>query len=40
VARIDVVARSQSQFNLDVANTRNRRYEDSLAVSVAVRNRI
>ena len=40
VARIDVVARAQSQYNLDVANTRNRRYEDSLAVSIAVRNRI
>lgn len=40
VARIDVIARSQSQYNLDVANTRNRRYQDSLAVSIAVRNRI
>lgn len=40
VARIDVVARSQSQYNLDVANVRNRRYEDSLGVSIAVRNRI
>ena len=40
VARIDVIARSQSQYNLDVANTRNARYEDSLAVSIAVRNRI
>ena len=40
VARIDVVARSQSQYNLDVANTRNRKYQDSLAVSIAVRNRI
>ena len=40
VARIDVIARSQSQFNLDVANTRNRKYQDSLSVSIAVRNRI
>ena len=40
VARIDVVARSQSQYNLDVANIRNRKYQDSLGVSVAVRNRI
>jgi prepilin-type N-terminal cleavage/methylation domain-containing protein len=40
VARIDVIARSQSQFNLDVANTRNTRYQDSLGVSIAVRNRI
>jgi prepilin-type N-terminal cleavage/methylation domain-containing protein len=40
VARIDVTARSQSQFNLDVANVRNRKYQDSLGVSIAVRNRI
>ncbi|HJU69459.1 MAG TPA: prepilin-type N-terminal cleavage/methylation domain-containing protein [Gemmatimonadaceae bacterium] len=40
VARIDVVARSQSQYNLDVANVRNRKYQDSLGVSIAVRNRI
>ncbi len=40
VARIDVIARSQSQFNLDVANTRNAKYQDSLGVSIAVRNRI
>ena len=40
VARIDVEARSQSQYNLDVAHVKNRRYEDSLAVSIAVRNRI
>jgi prepilin-type N-terminal cleavage/methylation domain-containing protein len=40
VARIDVVARSQSQFNLDVANVRNQKYQDSLGVSIAVRNRI
>ncbi|HZO17500.1 MAG TPA: prepilin-type N-terminal cleavage/methylation domain-containing protein [Gemmatimonadaceae bacterium] len=40
VARIDVIARAQSQYNLDVANVRNRKYEDSLAVSIAVRNRI
>lgn len=40
VARIDVVARAQSQYNLDVANTRNRKYQDSLGVSIAVRNRI
>jgi prepilin-type N-terminal cleavage/methylation domain-containing protein len=40
VARIDIVARSQSQYNLDVANVRNRKYEDSLGVSIAVRNRI
>ena len=30
------MARSQSQFNLDVANTRNRKYQDSLSVSIAV----
>ena len=40
VARIDVVARSQSQYNLDVANVKNSKYQDSLAVSIAVRNRI
>lgn len=40
VARIDVIARSQSQYNLDVANTRNNKYQDSLGVSIAVRNRI
>ena len=40
VARIDVVARSQSQFDLDVANVRRRKYQDSLGVSIAVRNRI
>jgi prepilin-type N-terminal cleavage/methylation domain-containing protein len=40
VARIDVVARAQSQYDLDVANVRNRKYQDSLAVSIAVRNRI
>lgn len=40
VARIDVVARAQSQFNLDAANVRNRKYQDSLGVSIAVRNRI
>lgn len=40
VARIDVIARSQSQYNLDVANTRNSKYQDSLGVSIAVRNRI
>lgn len=40
VSRIDVIARAQSLYNLDVANVRNRKYEDSLAVSIAVRNRI
>jgi prepilin-type N-terminal cleavage/methylation domain-containing protein len=40
VARIDVIARSQSQYELDVANVRNRKYQDSLGVSIAVRNRI
>lgn len=40
VARIDVVARAQSQYNLDAANVRNRKYQDSLGVSIAVRNRI
>ena len=40
VARIDIIARSQSQYNLDVANVRNRKYQDSLGVSIAVRNRI
>jgi type II secretory pathway pseudopilin PulG len=40
VARIDVVARSQSQYNLDVANVRGQKYQDSLGVSIAVRNRI
>lgn len=40
VARVDVIARSQSQYNLNAANVRNQKYQDSLAVSVAVRNRI
>jgi hypothetical protein len=40
VARIDITARAQSHSNLDMAHVRGRKYEDSLAVSVAVRNRI
>jgi prepilin-type N-terminal cleavage/methylation domain-containing protein len=40
VARIDVVARSQSQLDINTANVKNSRYRDSLAVSIAVRNRI
>ncbi|MGQ0714202.1 MAG: hypothetical protein ACT4PJ_10765 [Gemmatimonadaceae bacterium] len=40
VARIDITARAQSHSDLDVAHVRGRKYEDSLAVSVAVRNRI
>jgi prepilin-type N-terminal cleavage/methylation domain-containing protein len=39
VARIDVVARARSAFTLDVAHIRNRRYHDSLAISIALRNR-
>ena len=40
VARIDIIARAQSHNDVDVAHVRNRKYEDSLAVSIAVRNRI
>lgn len=40
VARIDITARAQSHSAIDAAHVRNRKYEDSLAVSVAVRNRI
>ena len=39
VARIDVVARARSVSPLDVGHLRGERYQDSLAVSVALRNR-
>lgn len=39
VARIDIIARAQSHSDLDVAHVRGK-YADSLAVSIAVRNRI
>ena len=39
VARIDVVARAQSASTLDVGHVRGERYRDSLAVTVALRNR-
>lgn len=39
VARIDITARAQSYSDLDVAHVRGK-YADSLAVSIAVRNRI
>lgn len=39
VARIDITARAQSHSDLDVAHVRGK-YADSLAVSIAVRNRI
>lgn len=38
VARIDVVARARSLSVLDVGHVRGRRYQDSLAVSIALRN--
>jgi type II secretory pathway pseudopilin PulG len=39
VARIDIMARAQSYSDIDVAHVRGK-YADSLAVSIAVRNRI
>ena len=39
VARIGVVARARSVSTLDVGHVRGERYQDSLAVSVALRNR-
>ena len=38
VARIDVVARARSLSTIDVGYLRGRRYQDSLAVSIALRN--
>ena len=38
VARVDVVARARSLSLLDVGHVRGRRYQDSLAVSIALRN--
>ncbi|MGQ0714199.1 MAG: PilW family protein [Gemmatimonadaceae bacterium] len=38
VARIDLIARTRSATALDVAHIRSRRYHDSLATSIAVRN--
>ena len=38
VARVDVVARARSVSVLDVGHVRGRRYQDSLAVSIALRN--
>ena len=39
VARVDVVARARSASILDVAHVRGERYRDSLAVTIALRNR-
>jgi prepilin-type N-terminal cleavage/methylation domain-containing protein len=39
VARIDVVVRARSPSPIDVGHVRRQRYQDSLAVSVALRNR-
>ena len=39
VARIDVVARTRSSTPLDIAHIRGARYKDSLATSIAIRNR-
>jgi prepilin-type N-terminal cleavage/methylation domain-containing protein len=39
VARIDVVARARSASALDVAHIRKQRYQDSLSISIALRNR-
>jgi hypothetical protein len=40
VARIDVVARTRSSTPLDIAHIRGTRYVDSLATSIAIRNRL
>jgi hypothetical protein len=40
VARVDVVARARSPSVLDVAHVRGQRYQDSLAVTIALRNRL
>lgn len=40
VARIDVVARTRSSTPLDIAHIRGTRYHDSLATSIAIRNRL
>jgi hypothetical protein len=39
VARVDVMARARSASALDVAHVRGERYQDSLAVTIALRNR-
>jgi prepilin-type N-terminal cleavage/methylation domain-containing protein len=39
VARVDVVARARSASVLELAHLRGRRYQDSLAVTIALRNR-
>ncbi len=39
IARIDVVARARSPSILDVAHVRGQRYQDSLAMTIALRNR-
>jgi type II secretory pathway pseudopilin PulG len=39
VARVDVVARARSASLLDLAHLRGQRYHDSLAVTIALRNR-
>jgi prepilin-type N-terminal cleavage/methylation domain-containing protein len=38
VARVDVVARARSGSMLDVAHLRGQRYQDSLAITIALRN--
>jgi type II secretory pathway pseudopilin PulG len=40
VTRVDVVARAHSASVLDVAHVRGQRYQDSLAVTIALRNRL
>lgn len=40
IARLDVVARARSASVLDVAHVRGQRYQDSLAVTIALRNRL
>jgi hypothetical protein len=39
IVRVDVVARARSASVLDVAHVRGRRYHDSLAATIALRNR-
>ena len=39
VARVDVMARARSASVLDVGHVRSQRYQDSLAVTIALRNR-
>src|SRR5687768_11014852 len=38
VARVDVIARARSVSTLDVGHVRGRRYQDSLALTIALRN--